>query len=114
MGRNPWADSGPCTINPQGGRALRHGFFSHAKKAIAVPPSPLSIWRLSSEDEPRRLHRASDMFNDIWISRKNAIGLAITLMVATMVIAVGAGYAVIIAEDHDRSLTTVNEYDPHA
>jgi len=54
------------------------------------------------------------MFNDIWISRKNAIGLAITLMVATMVIAVGAGYAVIIAEDHDRSLTTVNEYDPHA
>ena len=32
---------------------------------------------------------ASDMFNDIWIARKNAMGLARTLMVATMVIAVG-------------------------
>jgi hypothetical protein len=49
------------------------------------------------------------MFNDIWISRKNAIGLARTLMVATMVVAVGAGYTVIIAEDHDSSLTIVNE-----
>ena len=52
------------------------------------------------------------MFNDIWIARKNALGLARTLMVATMVIAVGAQYAVITAEDHDSSLTIVNDYDP--
>jgi hypothetical protein len=57
---------------------------------------------------------ASDMFNDIWIARKNAMGLARTLMVATMVIAVGTQYAVITAEDHDSSLTIVNEYDPYA
>ena len=52
------------------------------------------------------------MFNDIWIARKNAMGLARTLMVATMVIAVGTQYAVITAEDHDSSLTIVNEYAP--
>jgi hypothetical protein len=52
---------------------------------------------------------ASNMFNDIWIARKNAMGLARTLMVATMVIAVGTRYAVITAEDHDGSLTIVNE-----
>lgn len=57
---------------------------------------------------------ASDMFNDIWIARKNALSLARTLMVATMVIAVGTQYAVITADDHDSSLTVVQEYDPFA
>jgi hypothetical protein len=57
---------------------------------------------------------ASDMFNDIWIARKSALSLARTLMVATMVIAVGTQYAVITADDHDNSLTIVNEYDPFA
>ena len=57
---------------------------------------------------------ASDMFNDIWIARKSALSLARTLMVATMVIAVGSQYAVITAEDHDSSLTIVNHYDPFA
>jgi hypothetical protein len=57
---------------------------------------------------------ASDMFNDIWIARKSALSLARTLMVATMVIAVGTQYAVITADDHDTSLTIVNEYDPFA
>ena len=52
---------------------------------------------------------ASDMFNDIWIARKNAMGLAKTLMVATMVIAIGTQYAVITAEDHDSSVVVVNE-----
>ena len=52
------------------------------------------------------------MFNDIWTARKNALGLAKSLMVATMVIAVGTQYAVITADDHDSSLTIVNEYDP--
>ena len=54
------------------------------------------------------------MFTDIWIARKNALNLARTLMVAPMVIAVGTQYAVITAEDHDMSLTIVNEYDPFA
>ena len=53
------------------------------------------------------------MFNDICIARKNAMGLARNVMVATMVIAVGTGYAVITAEDHHGSLTIVNEYDPY-
>ncbi|MGC5799244.1 hypothetical protein [Sphingomonas sp. NFX23] len=38
------------------------------------------------------------MFNDIWIARKNAMSLAKTLMVATMVIAIGTQYAVITAD----------------
>jgi hypothetical protein len=57
---------------------------------------------------------ASDMFNDIWIARKSALSLARNLMAVTMVIAVGTQYAVITAEDHDSSLTIVNEYDPFA
>jgi hypothetical protein len=57
---------------------------------------------------------ASNMFNDIWIARKSAMSLARTLMVATMVITVGTGYAVITADDHDSTLTVVNEYDPFA
>lgn len=54
------------------------------------------------------------MFNDIWIARKSALSLARTLMVATMVIAVGTQYAVITADHHDSSLTIVNGYDPFA
>ena len=54
------------------------------------------------------------MFNDIWIARKSAMSLAKTLMVATMVITVGTQYAVITADDHDSTLTVVNEYDPFA
>jgi hypothetical protein len=57
---------------------------------------------------------ASDMFNDIWIARKSAMSLARTLMVATMVIAVGTQYAVITADDHDSTVVVVNEYDPFA
>jgi hypothetical protein len=57
---------------------------------------------------------ASVMFNDIWIARKNALSLARTLMVATMVISVGTGYSVITADDHDSSLTVVHEFDPFA
>ena len=56
---------------------------------------------------------ATDISNDIWIARKNATGPARTLMVATMVIIVGAGYAVITGEDDDSSLMIVNEYDPY-
>lgn len=54
------------------------------------------------------------MFNDIWIARKSALSLARNLMVVTMVIAVGTGYSVITAEDHDSSLTVVQEFDPFA
>ncbi len=54
------------------------------------------------------------MFNDIWTARKSALSLARSLMVATMVIAVGTQYAVITAEDHDSSLVVINEYDPFA
>jgi hypothetical protein len=54
------------------------------------------------------------MFNDIQIARKNALGLARTLMVVTMVIAIGTQYGVITAEDHDSSLTVIAEFDPFA
>jgi hypothetical protein len=54
------------------------------------------------------------MFNDIWIARKSALSLARNLMVVTMVIAVGTGYSVITAEDHDSSLTVIHEFDPFA
>ena len=54
------------------------------------------------------------MFNDIWIARESALSLARSLMAVTMVIAVGTQYAIITAEDHDNSLTIVNEYDPFA
>jgi hypothetical protein len=33
-------------------------------------------------------------------------------MVITMVVAAGSHFAVITAEDHDASLTILNEYDP--
>lgn len=54
------------------------------------------------------------MFIDIWIARKNALSLARILMAATMVIAVGTQYAVITADDHNNSLTVVQEYDSFA
>ena len=54
------------------------------------------------------------MFNDIWITRKNALGLARNLMVATMVIAIGTQYAVITADDLDSSRQVGNEYVPFA
>jgi hypothetical protein len=41
---------------------------------------------------PAGFTRASHMFNDIWIARKNAMSLAKTLMVATMVITIGTQY----------------------
>ena len=44
---------------------------------------------------------------------QNAMSLAKTLMVASMVIAIGTQYAVITAEDHDSSVVVVNEYDPY-
>ncbi len=61
---------------------------------------------------PAGFTAASDMLTDIWITRKSAMSLARTLIVATMVIAVGTGYSVITAEDHDSTLVVVNEYDP--
>jgi len=54
------------------------------------------------------------MFNDIWIVRKSALSLARSLMVVTMVIAVGTQHRIITAEDHDSSLTVVHEYDRFA
>lgn len=54
------------------------------------------------------------MFNDLTTARKSAFSLCKTLMVVTMVIAIGSQYAVITAEDHDNSLTVINEYDPFA
>jgi hypothetical protein len=63
---------------------------------------------------PAGLTGASNMFTDIWIARKSALSLARNLMVVTMVIAVGTGYSVITAEDHDSSVVVVNEYDPFA
>jgi hypothetical protein len=53
------------------------------------------------------------MFSDIWIARKSALKLSRTLMVVKMVIAVGTQFSVITAEDHDGSLTIVNQYDPY-
>lgn len=54
------------------------------------------------------------MFNDIWTARRNALSLASTLMVTTMVIAVGSQFSVITEDDHDSSLTVVQEFDPFA
>ncbi len=59
---------------------------------------------------PAGLTGASHSFNDL-DRPQNTMGLARTLKVAAMVIAVGPGYTVITAEDHDSSLTIVNEYD---
>jgi hypothetical protein len=53
------------------------------------------------------------MFSDISIARQSALKLSRTLMVITMVISVGTRFSVITAEDHDNSLTIVNQYDPY-
>lgn len=91
-------------------RALRYGFLPYREKVIAAPPRP--VGRLSSGNEPAGLTGAPDMFTDIWTARDAALDLARTLMVATIVIAVGSQYAVITADDLDSSLTIVSEYDP--
>lgn len=52
------------------------------------------------------------MFNDLTTARKSAFSLCKTLMVVTMVIAIGTKYAVITAEDHDSSLRVISDYDP--
>ena len=75
-------------------------------------PSPSLSGACRAGMNPAGFTGASDMFNDIWIARKNAMSLAKTLMVATMVIAIGTQYAVITAEDHDSSVVVVNDYDP--
>ena len=54
------------------------------------------------------------MFTNLTIARKSAFSLCKTLMVVTMVIAIGNQYAVITAEDHDSSLHVISEYDPFA
>ncbi len=54
------------------------------------------------------------MFTDITTARRNALQLSRSLMTITMVIAIGPQFAVITAEDHDASLTVVNEYNPFA
>ncbi|CAD7341779.1 MULTISPECIES: hypothetical protein [Sphingobium] len=54
------------------------------------------------------------MFTDLTTARKHALGLARNLMVITMVVVAGAHFTVITADDHDPSLTIVNEYDPFA
>lgn len=52
------------------------------------------------------------MFTDIWIARRNALSLSETLMVVTLVIAVGRQFAVITAEDADGDIAIVQDYDP--
>jgi hypothetical protein len=52
------------------------------------------------------------MFTDISIARGYAFSLAKTLMVVTMVIAIGNHYSVITAEDHDTSVMVIQEFDP--
>ncbi len=54
------------------------------------------------------------MFTDIITARKNALSLSKTLMIATMVIAIGTHFAVITQEDVDDNVTVVNTYDPFA
>jgi hypothetical protein len=52
------------------------------------------------------------MFTDIKIARRHALGLAKTLMIATMVIGIGNKFAVITADDFDGDVVVINEYDP--
>lgn len=52
------------------------------------------------------------MFTDLWTARRSALSLARTLMVATVVIAIGVQFAVITADDIDGSETIINDYDP--
>jgi hypothetical protein len=61
---------------------------------------------------PPTLQEPRDMFTDLQTARKYALSLAHSLMMATMVIAAGAHFAVITADDHEPALTVLNEYDP--
>ena len=55
------------------------------------------------------------MFTDIWIARRNALGLSRTLMAAPLVITAGTHFSVITADEFDGDTTTiVNSYDPYA
>ena len=54
------------------------------------------------------------MFTDIATARKSALSLARTLMVVTMVIAVGSQFGVITADDHDSQVVVLHEFDPFA
>lgn len=54
------------------------------------------------------------MFTDIQIARKSALSLSRTLMVPTVVIAVGPQYAVIPADEVDPEDIVVNQFDPFA
>ncbi|KKC24250.1 hypothetical protein WP12_20305 [Sphingomonas sp. SRS2] len=62
----------------------------------------------------RRAQGAQPMFTDIWIARRSALSLSKTLMVVTLVIAVGQQFAVITAEDADGDVAIVQEFDPFA
>ena len=54
------------------------------------------------------------MFTDIWTARRSALSLSKTLMVATLVIAIGQQFAVITADEADGEVAIVNLYDPFA
>jgi len=54
------------------------------------------------------------MFTDLKIARKSAFSLSKTLMVATMVIAIGQQFAVITADEHDSGDQVIQEFDPFA
>lgn len=54
------------------------------------------------------------MFTDIWTARRSALSLSKSLMVVTMVIAIGTQFAVITADDFDGDVSVINEYDPYA
>jgi len=54
------------------------------------------------------------MFTDIWTARRSALSLSKSLMVATMVIAIGTQFGVITADDFDGDVSVINEYDPYA
>ena len=55
------------------------------------------------------------MFTDIWIARRNALGLSRTLMAATLVITAGTQFSVVTADEFDGdTMTIVNAYDPFA
>ncbi len=54
------------------------------------------------------------MFTDIRTARRSALSLSKSLMVATMVIAIGTQFGVITADDFDGDVSVINEYDPYA
>ena len=52
------------------------------------------------------------MFTDIAVARRSAFSLSKTLMIATLVIAIGQRFAVITADDADGDVVIVQEFDP--